>query len=62
MIDFLSMGGYATYVWSAYGITLVVLVLSAWAARKSRLDALARARQTMQQPQPRRQATVRQME
>ena len=26
MSDFLHMGGYAFYVWSAYGITLVVLV------------------------------------
>lgn len=24
--DFLRMGGYAQYVWSAYGITVVVLV------------------------------------
>jgi len=28
MIEFLHMGGYAAYVWSAYGISLVVLVLN----------------------------------
>jgi len=28
MKDFLEMGGYAMYVWSAYGISLVVLVLN----------------------------------
>lgn len=28
MADFLGMGGYAAYVWSAYGISLVVLVLN----------------------------------
>ena len=26
MTEFLHMGGYAVYVWSAYGITLLVLV------------------------------------
>jgi len=26
--DFFSMGGYATYVWSAYGICFVVLILN----------------------------------
>jgi heme exporter protein D len=26
MLNFLQMGGYATYVWSAYGIALLVLV------------------------------------
>jgi len=26
--EFFSMGGYATYVWSAYGITFVVLMLN----------------------------------
>jgi len=28
MIEFLNMGGYAFYVWSAYGISLVVLMLN----------------------------------
>ena len=28
MNEFLHMGGYAAYVWSAYGISLVVLVLN----------------------------------
>jgi len=28
MIEFLQMGGYAFYVWSAYGISLVVLLLN----------------------------------
>ena len=32
MTDFLLMGGYAPYVWSAYGITLIVLVVNIWAA------------------------------
>ncbi len=28
MNEFLHMGGYAAYVWSAYGISLVVLILN----------------------------------
>lgn len=28
MNEFLNMGGYAAYVWSAYGISLVVLVMN----------------------------------
>jgi len=38
MSDFFAMGGYAPYVWSAYGITLFVLILNGWlAGRKHRL-------------------------
>ncbi len=29
MYEFLNMGGYAFYVWSAYGISLVVLIINA---------------------------------
>jgi heme exporter protein CcmD len=60
--DFLDMGEYAVYVWSAYGITLIVLLLSAWTARRRRLGALERARLAAGQEQPRRQPTVRQVE
>ena len=28
MYEFLQMGGYADYVWSAYGLGLIVLVLN----------------------------------
>ena len=62
MIEFLSMDGYAAYVWSAYGITLAVLGLSVWLARKRRLDAWASLRQSLQHEPERRQATVRQIE
>ena len=33
MSEFLDMGGYARYVWSAFGITLVVLVGNYFVAR-----------------------------
>jgi heme exporter protein D len=40
MKDFLDMGGYAAFVWPAYGVTLAVVILNiVWAHR-----ALARAR------------------
>jgi heme exporter protein CcmD len=28
--EFLRMGGYAAYVWGAYGLSLAVLAVSAW--------------------------------
>jgi len=33
MSEFFAMGGNGAYVWSAYGITLVVLIWNIWAAR-----------------------------
>lgn len=46
MQEFLHMGGYATYVWSAYGITAVVLAATAlWPSiRRRRLNASLRKR------------------
>ncbi len=44
--DFLHMGGYAGYVWSAYGLTTLVLVLNWTSARRNeseqKLQALRR--------------------
>ncbi len=34
MMDFLAMGGYAEYVWPAYGLTLMVIVINMIAARR----------------------------
>ncbi|MCG6872235.1 MAG: heme exporter protein CcmD [Gammaproteobacteria bacterium] len=45
MTEFLHMGGYATYVWSAYGITLVVLVANVVAAIRLLRNQRARLRQ-----------------
>ena len=38
MSEFFHMGGYAAYVWSAYGLSVVVLVLNVIAARKRSLS------------------------
>lgn len=34
MSEFLAMGGYAKYVWPAFGITAIVLVVNLLAARR----------------------------
>jgi heme exporter protein CcmD len=36
---FLEMGGYAEYVWPAYGLTALVLLWNWWAARRSETEA-----------------------
>lgn len=50
--EFLTMGGYARFVWPAYGVALVVLVASGWAAhrglRRGRARAERRARERRQ--------------
>jgi heme exporter protein D len=42
--EFLRMGGYAAYVWSAYGLTALVLVLNWWSARRREADEQMSAR------------------
>jgi heme exporter protein CcmD len=32
--EFLAMSGYGAYVWSCYGLALVVLVFNVWHARR----------------------------
>ncbi len=47
--EFLSMGGYATYVWSSYGICCVVLILNI-------IQPLKRERKTIRELQKRLQS------
>ena len=44
MADFLAMGGYAQWVWSAFGLTLVVLVGNVIAAAHRYRQAVERLR------------------
>ena len=44
MSEFFLMNGHGAYVWSAYGITMFVLVLNAWLARAKLKAAMQRAR------------------
>jgi heme exporter protein D len=62
MSEFLAMGGDASYVWSAYGITLLVILLNIWAARRARVQPLERIAKSADETRPRRQPTVRQVE
>lgn len=45
--EFLHMGGYALYVWSAYGLSLVVLIVIAWSGRRRYAEMLAAARRRL---------------
>ncbi|MCG8325431.1 MAG: heme exporter protein CcmD [Thiotrichales bacterium] len=42
MMEFLHMGGYAGYVWSAYGIVAVVMFINAIAAWRRYKNVLLR--------------------
>ena len=56
------MGGYAPYVWSAYGITLAVLVLNVWWIRRLHRQALEQARGASERGAGARQPKVRRIE
>jgi heme exporter protein D len=60
--EFFLMNGHGAYVWSAYGITLAVLILNVWLARAKHRSALQRARELAKQADvPRKQPTVRRL-
>lgn len=48
MQEFLDMGGYGAYVWGAFGITVLVLIWNAWAARASFKNAKRHAARRVQ--------------
>ena len=61
MSEFFSMGGNGAYVWTAYGITLAVLIWNIWSARstlKRNLRLAAEQRETTEAP---RRAKVSQL-
>jgi heme exporter protein CcmD len=62
MTEFLRMGGEAAYVWSAYGITLAVVLLNVWWARWTHQNALSRARAASGEVRSTNRPTVRQVE
>jgi heme exporter protein CcmD len=45
--EFLNMGGYAGFVWPAYGLTTLVLALNWWAARRREAEEQANAHRRM---------------
>jgi len=44
MSNFLAMGGYAWYVWMAYGVTALVIVAELWTVRARRHRTLVEAK------------------
>ena len=44
MSNFLAMGGYAWYVWMAYGVTALVIVVEVWTLRTRRHRTLVEAK------------------
>jgi heme exporter protein CcmD len=42
--EFFRMGGYGGFVWPAYGLTALVLVLNWWAARRREAEEQSSAR------------------
>ncbi|NNF60448.1 MAG: heme exporter protein CcmD [Gammaproteobacteria bacterium] len=45
------MGGYAEYVWSAFGLTVVVLLLNVYLARRNHRLAIERGRERLRSTQ-----------
>ena len=46
MTEFLAMGGYALYVWGAYGVTALVVIAEILSVRARRRAAVAEAQIT----------------
>lgn len=47
MSEFLSMGGYAGFVWPAYAVTALAFVASIWQARRAHRRAIEAARRRL---------------
>ena len=45
--EFFNMGGYATYVWSSYGVTFVVLLWNVIAPLMRRKKIIAQVKRTI---------------
>jgi heme exporter protein D len=54
MIDFLQQGGYAGYVWSAFGMTFGLLLVEILQLRSSRRTTLTRIARLVRLRTPRR--------
>lgn len=61
MTDFLTMGGYAAYVWSAFAVTLVLMAGLFLESRRSARRREAELAELRQQVRPQRAREVRPM-
>jgi len=59
--EFLAMGGYAAYVWTAYGMTTIVIVLNVWSAQRRLRRVRADLATSELGVEPTRKPTVRKM-
>jgi heme exporter protein D len=46
--DFLHMGGYGPFIWSAYAVTVVTLIWNVWAARRELRRQIAVSKRRLQ--------------
>ena len=51
--DFFYMGGYAAFLWPAYGLVLSVLVYNVWSARRAHQEARRAAVRRLQMEETR---------
>jgi heme exporter protein D len=58
MIDFFQQGGYAGYVWSAFGMTFGLLLIEIVQLRASRRTTLTRLSRLMRVRAPQRRAAA----
>lgn len=56
--DFFSMSGYARYVWSCYGLTVLVLLWNLYSARAQLQQQIRKARQRLHSQQRAASATI----
>ncbi|MEL7296534.1 MAG: heme exporter protein CcmD [Pseudomonadota bacterium] len=61
MLEFLAMGGYAAYVWTAFGLTFAVLWLNWWSGRRRHLRVKARLARQGQDETLHRGATIKEV-
>ena len=57
MMDFFAMGGYAWYVWMAYGAVVLAVAAEIAAVRARRRRAFDELRMSVEQPPPARPLT-----
>ena len=62
MSEFLAMGGHGPYVWTAYGITLAILIWNLWSAWALLRRNLRQAARETTVEEPARRPKVSQME
>lgn len=62
MSEFFAMGGHGPYVWTAYGITLAILIWNVWSAGSLLRRNLRRAAREAAPEEPARRPKVSRME